>query len=328
MRNFEYLEPNTVYEVISLLAEWGEKAKIIAGGTDILVRLKKRLTECDCLVSITSIEELGLVSEGKDRLFVGSTVTLGNLLQAQGAGRKYKLLIDAVKRIAGPQIRNMATVGGNLLQEVRCWFFRAGTRDCLRRGGQVCTAVMDDSRYHAILGVKGCFAACPSDLAVVLLALEADVVLHGKNGERVVKIDELYGYEPSQSPAVSSDELLKMIVIPCPPAGSRQVFLKFAPRPGDFAIVSVAVIVIEENDICKDIRIALGAVAPSPIRPKEAEEFLKGKPLSEDNAIKAAEIALRGAKPTKGNAYKVGLAKTAIKRALLWKDGGESEKYV
>lgn len=320
MRNFEYFESRTVDEAISFLSEWGEKAKIIAGGTDILVRLKKGLVACDCLISIMSIDELTMLSETDGMLSIGSAVTLSTLLKTEITKGRYKLLRETTERIAGPQIRNMATLGGNLLQEVRCWFLHSGSHECLRRGYQKCTAPMNDNRYHAVLGAKGCFAVCPSDIAVALSALDANVVLERKSGERIMKLEELYG---SHRHSISFDEILKRVIVPSPPAGSKQVFLKFAPRHADFATVSVAAVVVEERNICKDTRIALGALGPAPVRAKEAEEFLRGKPLSEQNAVKAAEIALKATSPLDYNTYKVDLAKTLIKRALLYQEENE-----
>ena len=207
-----------------------------------------------------------------------------------------------------------------MLQEVRCWYFRypkrlGGPIPCFRRGGKECPAARGDNRYHAIMGARGCLAVCPSDMAVVLSALNARVVLRGRGGERTMGVEDLFG--PMGS-ALGPDEILTRILIPQPPEGSRQIFCKFTlRRPIEFATVSVAVLVREREGVCEEARIALGAVAPGPVRASEAEEFLRGRPLEGGVVREAAELALKDAKPLRGNAYKVDIAKALIRRALL-----------
>ncbi len=230
-------------------------------------------------------------------------------------------------------MRNMATIGGNLAQEVRCWYYRyprhiGGPIVCLRKGGKFCSALAGDNRYHSIFGAagladtsaklgrvrKGCFAVNPSDIAIALVALDARIV----TTKRDLPAEAFFKATANSSTVLNEDELIKEIQIPKPPAGSRQRYDKFTLRkPIDFAIVSVASVLTFDNGLCKDARIVLGAVAPEPVRARKAEELIKGKTIDEDIATEAATRALAGASPLKMNGYKVEIAKVLVKRAVL-----------
>jgi xanthine dehydrogenase YagS FAD-binding subunit len=185
---------------------------------------------------------------------------------------------------------------------------------CLRKGSGPCLAVSGDNRYHAIMGAKRCFAVCPSDTAVALAALNARITIAGSGGERKLGVTDFFR---ALGNALRSDEMVKEITIPRL-AGSKQTFIKFTVRsPVDFAIVSAASLITVNEGVCTDARIALGAVGPAPARAKGAEESLKGRPITRDGAEEAAEKALAGAKPLGKNAYKVEIAKTLVRRAIL-----------
>jgi xanthine dehydrogenase YagS FAD-binding subunit len=229
-------------------------------------------------------------------------------------------LIEAARSVATPQIRNAATLGGNLCQDVRCWYYRyprhiGGPIRCLRKGSGSCLAVKGDNRYHAIMGGRRCFAVCPSDTAVALVALDAQITIASPKGER--KIAMIDFYSPLGN-ALKKDELVTEITVPKMTGPVKQRYLKFALRkPVDFAIVGVASVIAIKEGVCTDVRIALGAVAPRVVRARRAEETLKGCCISEDIVSQAAEEALAGAKPLSMNAYKVEIAKTLMKRAIL-----------
>ena len=233
---------------------------------------------------------------------------------------KYPLLVEAARQVATPQIRNVATIGGNLCQETRCWYYRypeviGGPLQCLRKGSGPCLAVKGDNRYHAVIGGRKCFAVCPSDMAVALAALEGKIIIAGLKGERKLAVTDFYH---SLGNALSTGEMVREIEIPAREKPARQSFLKFTLRkPVDFAIVSVAAIIALEEKICREARIALGALAPFPVRAGVAEELLIGRAICEETALAAAEEALAGAKPLSKNAYKVQIAKALVKSAIM-----------
>jgi xanthine dehydrogenase YagS FAD-binding subunit len=250
-----------------------------------------------------------------------------------------------VRSVATPHIRNMATIGGNLAQDVRCWFYRyprhiGGPIACLRKGGKFCSALAGDNRYHSIFGAaglhespraaqtssgsdipsypnkvrKGCFAVNPSDIAVALLALDASIV----TTKRSLPAPHFFGATATSSTVLEPDELIREILIPKPPAAARQRYEKFSLRkPIDFAVVSVASILTVGNGVCQDARIVLGAVAPDPLRVRRAEDLIKGRTVDAATAEEAATHALAGASPLKMNDYKVEIAKVLVKRAIL-----------
>lgn len=323
MRPFKHINVNSLEEAYSVLNECKGKAKIIAGGTDLLLTLKDSIFPeyPEAVINIKNIPGMADIIEDGDTVKIGSLVTLDHICRSELLRERYPVLAEAAKSVASPQIRNLATVGGNLCQGVRCWYYRyssklGGPIKCLRKGNGPCLAVRGDNRYHAITGGKKCFAVCPSDMAVALSALGARVLIAGTGGERLIPVQDLY------SPLklnLEGDEVLKEIDIPvCKCNDSRQNFIKFTLRkPIDYAIVSVASITgFEDGRVC-NADIVLGAVAPQPYKAAEAEEFLKGKPLNEEVAAGAAEIALKQVRPLSKNGYKIQIAKNLVKETLL-----------
>ena len=229
-------------------------------------------------------------------------------------------LANAAKAVGTLQIRNLGTIGGNLCQDVRCMYYRyphqmGGRIICKRKGSGPCFAVTGDNRYHAILGGKGCFAVCPSDIAVALTALDATITVAGPDGERIIPLGDLYG---TGGHKLETDEILAEIQIPRLPHGAVQTFIKFRLRESvDFAVVSVASVISVDKGVCREAHIVLGGVAPSPWRATDAEDVIKGKHLDEKVAEDAAEAAVRNAKPLSKNAYKIEITKALIKRTLL-----------
>lgn len=322
MESFKHVNANSVKEAVRLLRKNNGKAKLISGGTDLLGILKDRvlLDYPDTIINLKTIAGLDYIREDAQGLKIGALAKLTDIAGSTKIKKKYKVLADAAHAVASPNIRNLGTIGGNLCQDVRCWYYRypyqiGGRMVCARKGGDQCFAVSGDNRYHAIMGGDPCFAVCPSDTAIALSALEAKVKIAGETGERVVPISEFY---EDLGNVLGPEEILTEIQVPPPPGGSRQTFLKFRVRePIDFAIVSVASVLGFEDGACREASLALGAVAPTPVRAKEAEEAIKGKAIDDGAAKRAAEAALSGAQPLSKNAYKVQIAKTLLKRALL-----------
>jgi xanthine dehydrogenase YagS FAD-binding subunit len=322
MKTFLHIDAKTVTKACTLLKEYRGKAKLIAGGTDLLGILKDRIFPDypEAIINIKTISGLDYIKEDAKGLKIGALTTLSNIAGSPVVNGAYKVLAEAARAVASPQIRNMATLGGNLCQDVRCWYYRyphtIGKRIlCLRKGGGPCWAVSGDNRYHAILGGKRCVAVCPSDTAVALTALDAKVKIAGSRKIRVVPVRDFY---TTLGNVLQPGEIVTEIQVPKPPDGAKQIFLKLTLRkPIDFSIVSVTSVISLEDGICTDASIALGAVAPAPIKATKAERIIKGKAMTPEMAAQAAEAAVAGAKALSMNAYKIEETKILVQRALL-----------
>ena len=322
MRSFLHINAQTLGEVCQLLRQYKGKAVLNAGGTDLLSTLKgEHLFDYpEAVINIKTIPGLDYIREDNDTLKIGALTKLSQIAKSPILKERYKALAEAAYSVATPHVRNMATLGGNLCQDVRCWYYRyprqiGGPISCLRKGNRLCRAVSGDNRYHAIIEAKRCFAVCPSDTAIALAALNGQIRIAGPKGERSVAAADFFS--PLRN-ALKLGEMVKEIEVPRISGLVKQTFLKFSLRkPIDFAIVSVASVITVEDGVCTDAHIVLGAVAPGPVRAKKAEEVMIGRPLNEAAAAKAAEEALAGAKPLSKNAYKVEIAKTLVKRAIL-----------
>jgi xanthine dehydrogenase YagS FAD-binding subunit len=312
----------TIEGATSILQDYKGRAKIIAGGTDILGVLKDQILPeyPQALINIKTLTGLDYIREDKDGLKIGALTTLSAIVDDPVVNNRYRILAKAAETVANPQIRNMGTIGGNLAQETHCWYYRypnqlGGRIMCLRKGNGPCAAVKGDNRYHAIMEAKKCFAVCPSDTAVALSALEATVKIRGPQGERTVPVAAFY--QPLGND-LKDDEILTEIQVPKPPESARQDYVKFTLRkPIDFGIVSVAAVIEANNGVCRELSIALGGVAYSPLRATPAEQKARGKAIDEATANSAAEAAVAGAKPLSKNAYKVEIVKSLVKRVLL-----------
>lgn len=321
MKSFRHVDARTIEEACALLEAHKGAACLNAGGTDLLGVLKDGiLPEAPSLViNLKTVPGLEGIRGEEGGLAIGALTRLARVQDDGAVRQKYPLLAEAARSVGTPQLRNMGTVGGNLCQEVRCWYYRypkhvGGAIGCLRKGNGPCVAIRGDNRYHAIMGGKGCFAASPSDLATALVALDGVLRVTGPAGRREVPVREFY--TPLRT-TLAPGEIVTEVRIPAPPAEARQSFLKFTLRtPVDFAVASVAAVVQVRDGVCAEARLALGAVSPVPVRATAAEESLRGKTLDEAAARAAAEAAVAGAKPLSGNAYKVEIAKTLVTRAL------------
>ena len=322
MRPFTHINARSVKEACKLLAQYDGRAVLNAGGTDLLGTLKgENLFEYpEALVNIKTISGLDKIVEGKGTLRIGALAKLSTIVASPLLNERYPVLAEAARTVATPQIRNAATVGGNLCQDVRCWYYRyprniGGPILCARKGKAPCLAVKGDNRYHALMGAKKCFAVCPSDSAVALASLDGRISIVGPEGERKIGVTEFYN---PLGNSLKRGEMVTGVEAPSVADQAKQVFLKFTLRkPVDFAIVSVATVITLNGGVCTDARIALGAVAAGPVRATKAEEILAGKPVDEKAAADAAEEALAGAKPLNMNAYKIEIAKILVKRAIL-----------
>jgi xanthine dehydrogenase YagS FAD-binding subunit len=322
VKAFKHFNATSVDEAIALMRSFKGHANLIAGGTDLLGVLKDEILPDypEAIINIKTIPGLADIEEKGEGLKIGALTKLVDVVAHPLVRKKYPILSKAAEAVATPEIRNMATLGGNLCQDTRCWYYRyphhmGGRIICYRKEKGPCQAVKGDNRYHAIMGGKVCFAVCPSDTAIALTALDAKLEIRGLQKVRRVSVDDFF---TTRGNILEPDELLTHIEILNPAAGVRQEFLKHTLRkPVDFAIASAAAVVTMKAGICKDARIVLGAVAPTPVRAVDSEKFLKGKVASEKAIAAAAEAAVKGAKPMRMNAYKVEITKTLVRRALF-----------
>jgi xanthine dehydrogenase YagS FAD-binding subunit len=316
----KHINAETVDEVIMILSDYMEKAKVIASGTDLIRLLRNNMESPTVLVNIKTIPTLTYITEDAEGLSIGTLTPIHDLETSPIIKDEYSMLAEAAHLVGSPQIRNMATVGGNLCQSTNCWYYRMAWETgsmftCLRKGGTTCYAVAGDNRYHAIMGEKGCFAPCTSDLAPALVALDAKLKITGPNGERVTTVGEFY---TPLGNILNPNELITEIQVPTIKPGTKQRYLKFRLRKAiDPAISSVAAAITAEAGIVMDARIVLGGVAPMPYRAFAAEEVIRGKVITENLAEISAKAAMNEAAPLSGNAYKVPITKALIKRALL-----------
>jgi xanthine dehydrogenase YagS FAD-binding subunit len=321
MKPFRHINARTITDAISALSK---KSKILAGGTDCLGVLKNRVLPIypETLVNIKTIPGLRYIKENAEGLKIGALTTLADIAESPIIRERYGVLANAAESVASPQIRNMGTIGGNLCQDVRCWYYRCSPLTgrsylCYRKGGRECFAVAGDNRYHAIIGGKACFAVCPSDTAIALTALDATVKVKGPERKRTLLVKNFYR---TLGNVLKPNEIVTEIQIPKPPAkeGCKHSFFKFRLRKAiDFAVVSLAALITIEDGICTDATIVLGAVAPTPLKASRAEAAIKGKVVDAATAEAAAKAAVAEAVPLTMNAYKIEIAKTLIKRAIL-----------
>jgi len=322
MKSFDHINATTVDEALAALKYGNGKATLIAGGTDLLGIIKDRILPDypEVIINIKTIRELEYIKEDPEGLKVGALAKLSDIAESAAVLSEYNGLAQAARSVATPEIRNMGTIGGNLCQRVRCWYYRyphqvGGRIMCRRKGGSSCPAVKGDNRYHSIMGGKGCVAVCPSDMAIMLTALHAKLIIAGPEGQRTTSIQDFFA---TTGNSFNHQEMLTEIQIPKQPTQSRQIYLKYSLRkPIDFAVVSIASIITLENGVCTDAAIVLGAVAPTPLRASEAEEAIKGKTIDDTTAERAAVAAVKYAKPLSMNAYKVQVTKTLVKRAIF-----------
>jgi xanthine dehydrogenase YagS FAD-binding subunit len=294
----------------------------LAGGTDLLGLVKEELAAPERLVNLKTIDGLDRIEPQGDGWDVGATVRLAELAAFSAVVERDDLacLREAIGQTASPQLRHMATIGGNLLQKPRCWYFRNKLTHCWLKGGPRCFAVRGENKYHAILGRGGCQAVHASDPAVALVALDATLTVAGPDATRMLSLADLF--QQPQKDARSQTtlrpfELITHVLIPRPLPGTRSTYVKIAERTTwDFALVAAAVRLTLAGGVVQDARVVLGGVGPMPWRAPEAEQALLGDRLDPSVVERAAQTATAGARPLAQNEYKVTLAQGAVRQAL------------
>lgn len=324
MKSFENVDVKSVKQAVALLQKLrreGKSALPVSGGSELLQLMKDRVVTPAYLVNLKTIPGLSYIKEERSSLRIGALTTLTEIEEHKGIQQKLLFFSRAAGEAASPQIRNAGTIGGNICQRPFCWYFRSNQFHCLRKGGEVCFAVSGDNRYHAILGGGPSYIVHPSDLAPPLIALGARVKIVGPAGEKTIPLEKFFvppQVDYKRENILGPDEILTEVQIPHPKPASKGFFHKARERLAwDHAIVSISTVVQGQGGVCQDARVVLGGVAPIPWRAAKAEDFLRGKRISEDIAQAAGKIALEGARPLKDNIYKVELAQSLIQRALI-----------
>jgi xanthine dehydrogenase YagS FAD-binding subunit len=319
MKSFAHINARSLDEAVSALQRYGKRAAIIAGGTDLLGKMKDEIlpTYPEALVNIKTIPGLDLIEEKDGTLSIGALVRLEDIATDTRIIDAYPALAEAARRTASTHLREMGTIGGNICQDIRCWYYRNQNNRfaCLRKGGGRCYAIDGDNRYHSIFGgsvEQGCYAVHPSDTAPALIALDALI----KTSRRSIKAEDFFQVSVAKTTVLDDDEIVTAIQIP-KPAG-KSAFVKFALRKAiDFPIVNCAAMVAISKKKVTAARICLNAVYVKPYRATAAEEAIKGKAINETNTEAAGAAAVSDARPMPYNAYMVQIAKTMVKRAIL-----------
>jgi xanthine dehydrogenase YagS FAD-binding subunit len=321
MPAFELLQPNSIADAQKLLAHQGEDGWVLAGGMDSFDWLKDRIKKPKVVVDLSGIAELKGVRSTADGVEIGAMTTLTEVVQHPLIKEKYKLLADAAELVASPQIRNQGTIGGNVTQDARCWYYRAGW-PCYRAGGNICYADTPEgrNREHAILHADRCVAVNPSDSAPALIALDAKFVIRTSRGERVVDAEDYFigpEIDITRLHILKPGDLLTAIRIPSAWAGSKFYFEKVRDRNvWDFPLLNVASAMVVTNGTIERMRIAVNGAAARPLRLKAVEDAVRGKPANAATGEMAGRLAVQGAVPLQFNAYKIPLMRNLVKRAI------------
>jgi len=324
--SFDHIDATDVEEAVFWLHKYGDKARVVAGGTDLFGLIKDRIVGPgfkipEVLVNIKTIPDMNRITYNKETgLRIGAAVTLSRLETSDVIKDMFSILSQAARQVGATQIRNMGTIGGNICQRPRCAYFRHPYFVCFKKGGTKCHAITGEHQlYHSIIKSGKCVMAHPSDTAPALVALKATAVIAGPDGVRKVLLHDLFvGPENIRETILKPGEFLVAVEVPDQPAETYQVFLKHRIRQSvDFSLSSVALVARISDDSCEDISIVLGGVAPFPYVASMAAAVAKGRNLNERLISDTAEASVEGARPLPQNHYKVDLTKAIVKRTLM-----------
>ena len=318
---FELFQPTSVDDALALQARHGAKAWVLAGGLDSFDWFKDRIKRPEVVIDLSQVKELRGVRTVSDGLEIGAMTTLTEVVRHPMILEKYSILPKAAEAAASPQIRNQGTIGGNVSQDARCWYYRGGW-PCYRAGGNICYADTSTglNREHAILDADRCVAVNPSDTAPALIALDAKTGIPSPKGERVVDAENYFigpATDITKMTILQPGDLLTSIRIPSTWAGAQFYFEKVRDRAvWDFALVNVAAAMAISGGTIQRIRLAVNGVAAHPVRLTAVEAALVGKPRNEETAEMAGQLEIQGAEPLQYNGYKVPLLRNLVKRAI------------
>ena len=323
MKTFANANPQTLEQAVSLVQQAqrdGRTASLAGGGSDLLALVKDFVVTPDVIVNLKAIKGLDRVEPVSGGANIGGLITLDVLASHPLIRYRYPILAEAAESVGTPQIRNAGTLAGNVCQRPWCWYFRNGF-PCLKNGGSTCFSITGENQFHAILGGGPSFIVHPSDTAPALVALNAKFRIAGPSGERMVRAAGFFTL-PKQDPArenvLAPDEVLAGVQLPPAGRGVRSTYKKVLDREAwTHAVVSAAVVLEMDKEVCRSARLVLGGVAPIPWRLEKVERLLAGQRITPDLAAKAGEAAVEGAQPLAKNAYKVPMTRALVRRTLL-----------
>ncbi|MDE0484414.1 MAG: xanthine dehydrogenase family protein subunit M [Candidatus Poribacteria bacterium] len=322
MDKFSYVNATSLKQVTSLLSDsgWGE-VMMIAGGTDLLSELKEYIETPKTLINLKTLPGMDSITADATGLKIGALATVTDIAMHPTIQHHYTVLAQAAASVATPQIRNVGTLGGNLCQRPRCWYYRDETVNCLKKGGDICYAIDGLSKYHAIFGGDPVYIVHPSDIAPALIALNASLKIAGPEGEKTLKVEEFFtlpAANPFRENVLEPNEIVVEVQVPQPKPNTKSFYLKAREKGApDFALASVAGVFEMMGKTCQVANVVLGGVAPAPWRSAEAETALTGKMINEAVSMNAGAEAVKDAEPMNDNAYKVTLAQNLISRTAM-----------
>ena len=321
MKNFEYGRPASIEQALAFLGKGTPDVFPMGGGTDLLGEIKEGIVAPAVVVDLKTIPGLAGIVKEKDALAIGAAASIADMAENAEIAALFPALHQAAGVVSSPQLRTMGTVGGNLCQRPRCWYYRDASVLCTKKGGSKCYAEKGRNKYHAIFAGGFCWSVYPSDLAPALIALGAQVVLRASGSERVLPLANFFAppiVNVRKENVLAGGEILENVRIPLPKPGDKSAYVKFIERGAwDFAVVSAAIWASAPGRSVRDIRIVCGGVAPVPWALTAAEDALRGSAISQTSVSQAVERAIRQAAPLSENGYKVHLLGSVVTEAVL-----------
>lgn len=323
MKTFSNANPKDVREAVALLSQahqQGRSASIVGGGSDLLGMVKERLVSPDVLVNLKAIRGLDRVETQSGKVKIGGLITLDALSHDAQIRKQYAVLAEAAESVGTPQIRNAGTLAGNVCQRPWCWYYRNGF-PCLKNGGDKCFSASGENQLHAIFGGGPSFIVHPSDTAPALVALDAEFHVTGPSGDRVIPAGQFFQLprvDVARENVLANDDVLVAITLHAARPSVRSTYHKVLDREAwTHAVVSVAIVLDMDKQVCRNARVVLGGVAPIPWRLPKVEAMLAGQRITPKLAAQAGEAAVEGARPLAKNKYKVPLTQVVVKRTLV-----------
>jgi xanthine dehydrogenase YagS FAD-binding subunit len=321
MKEFKMAQPQSLDQVTSLLTQKKATYSLMAGGTDLLDEIKNKIIAPDVVVDLKTIPGLSGIKSDKTHVSIGAMTKVADLAESPIIKENFPGLVEAALSLATPQLRNVGTVGGNLCQRPRCWYYRDPDTICRKKGGNRCYAFRGRNRYHAVIGGGMCYIVHPSDLAPALISLDAEITVSNPDGKKnTMKLEDFFALPQKnvrKENILEAQQVLSEIRIPLPKNGAKSTYYKFKERSTwDFAVVSAAINGVISGGVFKELKIVCGGLAPIPWRLKQAEDFIRGKKPTEEVVRQGVRAALADAKPLEENAYKMDLLEAVLYTAI------------
>lgn len=321
MNKFKIAQPQSLDQATAFLSQDGEKRVLMSGGTDLLDELKSGNINPEIVVELDGVSGLAYIKEAEEGMHIGGMTKVADLAEDAAVKEKYPGLVQAALSLATPQLRNVGTVGGNLCQRPRCWYYRDPEVNCRKKGGRQCFALQGRNKYHAVLGGGMCFIVHPSDLAPMLVSLEAEAVIAATGKDKRIPLQDFFILPSAnirKENVLEPGEMLKEVIIPPKEAGFKCTYFKLKERSTwDFAVVSAAVSGNVSNGVFKNIKVVLGGTAPVPWHMESVDKAVQGKKATADLVRRGVEAGLKDAYTLEENEYKLDLLKAVIPRTVM-----------